>query len=517
MKRVLAWLMLVATVLCGCTQAKDSDGESRDQKTKSNVGRYFVYLEEDSVYCVDTASSKNAAVKLDLVFPVLAIKDAIVCDEATVMALRVSKDTDVEGVVYWNLGNNKAEYMGDQTDLSHIAKNGDFLLYVKFVGEEKKLYQYTPQGGSELIGDGLISASIADDSSSFFMELGDQTQVGTNVTSTLYYKTPTGKVKKIADIAMKTANAAQDHSAICYLKNERVEGTRRQAYIWTPSGGEKKLPFAADMLTVFGPNDIYYTQRNGVEFLWDHYHYDGKESTLLLEEGHAHAHKAGDGICYFRGDGGYSWYIAYKGVVSKTDILFCPQQGLSGCSSADGKCFYGWDTDGMMYQVTLSNQGKLSQVSLMETGGFSARKMGFSEGTLLYENDGGLWVNGTKIAENVGFADSEMSFDGKVVVYLQDGKLHRYADGNVQSFDVENTPQSMYPAYGQKVAYLSGGSVFVMEKDGDKTNTATYGETVQELLCVETWSYNNVSGYLVQATVIGCWFHRNYSEIVWRY
>jgi len=522
---LLLTLIMLTSVLFGCGKSEQTEDPDDTEETQgqeepklNNVEKYFLYADDGKLYRLDAVAGEDKEIGLD--FSVEYISNALVCDNNERMVAQVQKEgAEHYGLIYWDGKSDEAKYLGDETELARISKDGKMVWYT---AENNDLYCYDAEKDiSKKMIERIHGVAVREDGSGAFVsQIAEQ-----NDTISLYFASSDGTVQKITETAANGfVNVSQDCSAICYLNYTRSTENPyvRQAYIWTEAEGEKKLPFEASNLQIFASNEIYYQQayqQQGQERRYAHYYYDGKDSHLLSENGTDHGHKAGNYLYYYRGrvEGEYKCYVAYKGQSIETNIFFCNKTGYTAFTSRDDKSFYGIQ-DGVMYQVRLGADGKLTETVAYSVPlpDYSPRYMTFQDGYMeCLTSEGDLYLNDTKIAEGIAVRGTQSSL-GNFLVYKKDGNLYAYVDGETTQYPVDEATSSYCPAQGGRVVSLvEEGSLTLHYTEGGTVKTATFGEKVTDWTPVYTWSCTDTIDHLYAAERTGVWFHRDFNTLVW--
>ena len=482
--------MMALSVFSGCKKDKES-GKASAKVSTENVEKYFLYTEAEKLYCLDATTGKSTPIGLD--FAVDAVENGLVCDDSTKMVARVKKlGQEISGLIYWDGRSEKASYLGDNTDLVRVSKDGNYIWYEEAPEGNGTLYCYDAgKAAATKLVEGIRGAAVSDDGKSAFVTT--VFDVPNRQEDTLYYCEADGKMTLLAEVERAGTSVPKDRSFVVYTKKaERYQDlTGSGAYLWTKSGGEKKLPFEATEVYAFAEDEIYYLLYNKERTRASYYYYDGKDTHLLTETGQLHGHKAGDFFYYEeRGtEDEFKSCFVHKGQVLETNIRFCPQVGLVGFTSYQNGGFYGWSMEENkgLYRVSLDKDGKLVQTRLMDSETYAPRWMTFSNGNLLQTKDDGIYLNGKKIAE--AEEGVMLSAEGEVVTFKENESADHYLSAQG----------------GRVVAYKLGGGVTICAKDG-KAKAVDAIKEVTSLVLAETWSITTMGETMLKVEQTGAWY-----------
>ena len=533
-KRIVALVMaamMALSVFSGCKKDKEA-GEQKKVSTE-NVEKYFLYTEAEKLYCLDATTGKSTPIGLD--FQVEQVESALVCDDSTKMVARVKKlGQEFYGLIYWDGKSGDAKYLGDNTQLARMSKDGKYIWYEENPEKSGTLYCYdVNKGKSVKIVENMQTVTVSEDGTYAFVgsyKLTGEKDPATGedqVAGVVCYASCNGTVREITGhagdaltIMPNRCNVSQDCSAVCYINTEEQDPEfqrNSQVYVWTKMGGEKKLPFMASSIQMFAPDQIYYQKETKDGF--SHYYYDGAESYLLAENGRDHGHKVSNYLYYYlaRDNGGYKQYVAYKGKVIETSILCCPIRGNMAFVSRDGRSFYGIK-EGAMYQVHLDKDGTLTEKKLYDSPieDFSPRAATVYNETMRTLSEEALYLNDKLIAE--GVTGAVLSMDGKHLTYEKNGELIHYTDGKTTAYSMEEIPDSYYTAQnGRLVCLEKSGRLTIFDTAKEKQKIATVGENVTGIIMVETWGCSDWVDFVLNVERTGVWFHRDHTAMCWRW
>lgn len=525
-------LVTLASALYGCGKSKQAENteSSREQNEAINsLEKYFLYVDGGKLFRLNATTGQT--VQIDLGFSVETAYNALIGDNHQRMVVCVKKEgMENTSLIYWDGTSRKAKYLGDDLTLARVSKDGQYIWYTR--GETKELYCYNANTASEKrIADNLYAIAVSDDGKTAFLEQNYVNGEGTQVTR-LSYAFSDGTVMEITDNAVpRTANVSQDRSAVCYTKKDEIEDhllltvpPKSQAYIWTKTGGEKKLPFKANKVTMFAPDEIYYLQTD-TDGILSHFYYDGKTSSCLLTKSTHCAHKASDYLYFYeptlRTTDAFS-YVAYKGKGIPTNIFFCIPKGIATFASKDGKRLYNintWNEENIptMYRVSLGDDKKLTQeVLFYPKRDYSPRFGSFwNEQYCFLTEDKELYLNDQKVAEGIDTHDYVQSRNGKFLVYQKEGDLYAYADGETAKYEIAEEIKEFMPAQKNRVVYLGGNNKLTLLSTGT-TNAQTFGENVTNVSSVDSWSHSEMFDMLTNWERTGAWFNNELLSLVWR-
>lgn len=500
MKRV--FLCLLAAMLLVFPGCGKKDGE----KEAKIASRYFFYEQDDKLFCLDTETQKSTQIT-GIETPITDVSAKLSKDGKTIVFVMG------EGLYRWDVGSKKAQLIDTGVAGCMGSETMDTLLYSKEeqIDEDNQAYQvsraylYTKDHGTTQVST-MNSAyvSVSDDGNSILMEEIDISRVTDfeNQTSyaptNLYRIAADGSKEVLADVIWYSTAASADHSTICYLKKEGEPigdyGPSWPAYQWTEQG-EKRLPFEATEMMVFGADEIYYSRKNGEG--WDQYYFDGKESHLLAENGLYYGGKAGDHFYIFQvktADEKYEQYVAYQG---KTVIVpggyYNTKNAAWGGLSYDRETLYVW-AEKEAYAVRMENN-ELTCTSMGEVGEFTPRRSTVSGGNVL-QNADGVRLNGELISANG--TEGGLSIDGNYVAYREGDALYRYS--NQETTKISDTVSgSFYALDDGNVLYYKnwqedvGGTLCI--GNGKKENTV--GDNIQVLGVALPWPVGEMGNMVV--------------------
>ena len=504
--------MMALPVFSGCKKDKEA-GEQKKVSTE-NVEKYFLYTEAEKLYCLDATTGKSTPIGLD--FAVDAVENGLVCDDSTKMVARVKKlGQEISGLIYWDGSSEKASYLGDNTDLARISKDGKYIWYEENTeGNGELCYYDTASGEKTMTVENLRRVAVSDDGKTAFA-----TAVTTD-SEILYYCQVGQQPTQIAQIVANSVNVSQDRSAVGYMKYGEQQADQEMApvYLWTKAGGEKKLPFEADALVVFAADEIYYRQRK--DGIYSQYYFDGKKSSLLYENGGGHYHKIGNSLYAYdekwKGDP-YVLHFVYKGQDLGTPIWMCPGQGMTGFFGENYAS--GWSRSNMregLYRVNIEENGKLSFEFLMEGSSYSPRSDDVYNGYFLQKKNNSLYLNGNLIASGDQFEKVAISRTEDFVAYSDSENIFVYADGETVSYPKAPGTSFVYPVRGRRiVSAVQGGSITLCYTEGGAQKQITIGNNVDCLTDVDTWSIPDLAGVTVLTEYTGSWYYSNMGTMVW--
>ena len=512
--------MMILPVFSGCKKGEES-GKGSAKASTENVEKYFLYTEAEKLYCLDATTGKSTPIGLD--FAVDAVENGLVCDDSTKMVARVKKlGQEISGLIYWDGRSEKASYLGDNTDLVRVSKDGNYIWYEVDPSEAGPLYCYdTKEQIPQKIVDRFTGAAVSDDGKSAFVTAATDL-LGRN---TLFYCKVGAQPQQIAQISYNYVSASQDRSTIGYIKYDEQETSQESApvYLWTKSGGEKTLPFEAISLEVFAADEIYYRTFDSARERYCYYYYDGDSSHLLTENGLSDSQKAGNELFYYadRTNDTFTGHFVYKGKDLETPIQFSTRKGYSGFYDAENKSFYGWSAKGIttqqgFYRVQIDGTGKPQLTFLHESDGYSPRYDRFYGGCLLERKEDGLYLNGNKLVDSTQIEDMQISQTADFVVYMDPEGIFGYADGEHTAYPKAPDTNAIYPARGRRIlSAVIGGRITLHYTEGGTQKLKTIGEKADSLCSVYTWSSTDIGLGLCISEMSGTWFNRYYDAFAW--
>lgn len=511
---LLLVLISLLSILCGC-EKEDAESTKAEEKSVAKIDRYFMYVEDRKLYVLDAKLETSKELSTEI--SVLGVNNALVCEDSAVMIAHVeNSETGEGGLLYWDGESTNAEYFGDKTELARISRDGKTVIYTETVNDRENLYRYDVTADArKMLVENVRSVAVSEDASEIFVVCNN----AHNQHGTLYFIHKGDPVQTIAEVFPANVSVSQDCSAVAYLKSDdkSTDGAYLYpCYLWTRSGGEKKLPFEASYLQVFTEDEIYYQQIVDTEgYRAKHCYYNGKESRVLTKEGMPHGHKAGNHMYYYQAAGPEGvldkFYLAYKGESTEVNIKACYIKGYFAFLSPDDKCLYGW-SDGQMYCAELDAGGKITESQHEGPEDYSPRNATFCGESILYATENGIYLDGVKVADD---CDSKvLAVSGEALAYYRKGKLHYYKSGKTTTYDSEDDVETFYPTQGDKVASLEDGSVVLHREKEDR---AFFGETVTQLARVYSWDCPELSNVAMATERKGAWFQRSFGSLVWRW
>ena len=469
-------------------------------KMPANTDRYFLYAANDRVYCLDSKTGKTDEIRTAV--PVSGINNALIADSGKKMAFEATiKDSEDYALFYWDGKSDSANLVDKNADMARINKKMDFLIYMKAHDGHYDLYQHDLKKHSvQRIAENVNKVSMTEDGKSilYLQAIPEEEQF------VLFQKKRNSNPKRISEVSLqREVSATPDHKVVCYTKgeSENVLGGLCSAYMWTPTGGEKQLPFKATDIKVFDKDEIYYIA-SGSGFSC--YYYNGKTSKLLSEAASGHGHKLSDEIYSYRGIDENSekytvQYAVHKGKQTDLGGYVCSNSTKLGGLSSDGKTVYSWYTKGRMYRTTLGVTGNLSTEQYLNTGNnYTPRGMQFYGDHLAYADEGRLYLDGQMIASE--YEDFELSVDGKTLVYTSNGCVYRYSDG--KSTFLCRTVDTHLPTASKNVVLVDGGVLYL----GDGNKTEQIAADCQDIAPARPWSVKSEGNIIIDGWTTGMWY-----------
>lgn len=475
-------IVLMSLMLSGCGK----------NQAEADIGRYHLYVSENKVFCLDAKNGTTKPIGTDRA--VLAVNKAMVGEKNRILfEAKVGANGDpVRKALYlWDGKSQEATLVDTDAELIRNTEAMDCFIYIK----DEAVYQYHHTRGKELICqmESLSYTSVANDFSGVLIAGTPLEQESDSRTWELWYKTADGKAQRIAQGIQPYSHiyATLDHSAVCYVKDmeEPVEGKYAQAYMWTPRGGEKQLPFIVSFMSVHGENEIYYSVMEEGKDYGKLYYYDGEQSILLYES------VWWDDID--RISESISQVITYD---TQTDLLLSggkatpipgradPHEVESGISN-DGKTVWFWQED-TWYRADLQEDGEMS----VETWFLGPRRMHnvsqFVADQFVYIQDDTLYCSGQEVAQCVD-GSWNMNDAGKLA-YVKNGVLYCYENGqNTKMAEVGQVDTAAI--YGRNAVLVEAGNIYFC-KDGRKELLA---ENVKDVTEVRLWGMKPAGNLLV--------------------